>query len=346
MGKNKDMNPVMKMRKKQKMKEREKRREIKQKEDDFGDSYNPNAINELKNHGNRFDKTDKEHYQQNPLTWQQLQSNLYTGNINRLTNDSYGYQQEQPAQGFGNGGYTSHDNYGRNPAPQWQGDSLTSQPILYNGAPEDSKEPSIPKIPSLMNQPPKLMKENERRKMNDEFDPLNPNKAKRNFKLDAYKTPEELAAEENPPPKPEPEPEKEKSDDEKEKPDPMTTSNFVPSAVRRRKNKKKAAKIKSQKVEEAPKQEEAKKPEEETTGIKPILPPGMMVNPSVKTSEVDIEQPQEIPEIPEIPEEPEPVENKEDEIPDIAQIPDLPSENDSSGSDNDEDAMAALMGRY
>ena len=75
MAKNKIINPVLKMRKKQKEKERKKRREIKRnkkineiRDDELDSSYNPNSINELKDAGKSLDKIDKEHYQQRPLT--------------------------------------------------------------------------------------------------------------------------------------------------------------------------------------------------------------------------------------------------------------------------------------
>lgn len=134
------MNPVLKMRKKQKEKEREKRREAKRtrkrddEEDDFGKNYNPNAIGELKS-GGAVDKADKEHYQERPLTWQDLEHNLYTGTINRGVNDSYGYYSGAQANTMGQYGYNpnnrnnqqygynnqnqhGYQNYGRQPQPR------------------------------------------------------------------------------------------------------------------------------------------------------------------------------------------------------------------------------------
>ena len=200
MGGDKIMNPVLKMRKKQKEKEREKRREIKRnkkineiREDELDSSYNPNSINELKDAGKSLDKTDKEHYQQRPLTWHDLDNNLKTGTINRGINDSYGYYSGivDPNQNTGNLGYSANigaqrNMYGLNPRsqPRWQGDSLTSQPMLYNQPPV----PISTVLPDNAEPAKKVDTTKDKKKfMQDQFDPLNPHNAGKNFIHELYK---------------------------------------------------------------------------------------------------------------------------------------------------------------
>jgi len=245
MGKDKDMNPVMKMRKKEKQKEREKRREIKMARkkyedntDDIDDTYNPNTISELKA-GKSLDKKDKDHYQQKPLTWDDLQNNLMTGTIDRSVNDSYGYYSgtQNSTQQPGNG----YQNYQNQPPPKWEGDTLVSQPVLYN------QEQPLISAPPLPGNSLKDPAKDKRKNMTDEFDPLNPNKAKQNFKKEAYKTAEEREAEEkakNPPEKKEIAPEVEKFKQENEKlkekekqKEGMSKPSFVPAALRKKKRK-------------------------------------------------------------------------------------------------------------
>ena len=248
MGGDKIMNPVLKMRKKQKEKEREKRREIKRakkanerEEDELDGGYNPNNINELKESGKIFDKNDKEHYQQRPLTWQDLDSNLKTGTINRAVNDSYGYysgivntDNDGQNAGYGGnmGGQQRMNGANNRYPPRWQGDSLTSQPMLYN------QPPAPPPVPSLTPiEPPKKLEniKDKKRFMQDEFDPMNPHNAGKNFMRDIYnkeqkeEITEEQANEEL---------EKVKSDfDQIKESVQEKKSNFVPAALRKRKPK-------------------------------------------------------------------------------------------------------------
>ena len=75
--------------------------------------------------------------------------------------------------------------YGLNPRsqPRWQGDSLTSQPMLYNQPPV-----SISTVLSDNTEPAKKVDttKDKNKSMQDQFDPLNPHNAGKNFIHELY----------------------------------------------------------------------------------------------------------------------------------------------------------------
>ena len=237
MAGNKVMNPVMKMRKKQKEKEREKRREAKkhrkkQDEDQIDDTYHSMNIHQLK------DKADNEHYETNALSWNDIQRNMLTGSFNRDAPVPYG--RGMPNQNYAYGGYHQRNQPNYHPQGQynrqnWQGDTLSSQPVLYNQPPgATSHNQADQTIKNNVKQISKDLKKDEHW-VND---PLNPHKAKQNFKETLFKKEKENESETKDDKSEQPESDALK-EFEKIKGSPIqTNTKFRPAALRKRKKNK------------------------------------------------------------------------------------------------------------
>lgn len=224
------MNPVMKMRKKLKEKEREKRREAKKhhkREDEniIDDSYKQGTIDAIK-------KEEKEHYDSNPLSWNDLQRNMMTGSFNSNSNmfaASQGAFNNQNQYGRPNQQAQQNNRLYNYQRPTWEGDTLSSQPVLYN----QTDTPASNNLPNTENNQAKPNVKPAKQHNFDEFDPLNPHKANKNFKDLLYKKdePESKDAEEE---KQETITEVQK-ELEKIKGSPILNTKFKPAALRKRK---------------------------------------------------------------------------------------------------------------